>query len=165
MSPLLLHSSGHNVHSILVLLSAILPLSTPHSHPKLQSSPFQVTLSSQEGTKGEEWKGQSLSMELAGESLGSVVCGPFPPETGQGKKPPVMGSCLRLQQLWSPHAGRKGSAGLKKSCCIQSPPWRYCSRDLWPRFKSCSHVTWSLGFSTTSRILGTLRFSHFKGRR
>lgn len=79
MSPSLFHRSGHNFHSILALLHAILPLSLPYSHPKLQSTLFQLTLSSWEGTKGEEWKRQSLSVELAGESLGSVVCGVFHP--------------------------------------------------------------------------------------
>lgn len=58
-----------------MLSSAILPLSLPHSHPKLHSTPLQLILSSRDRTKDEEWKGQSLSVELADESLVSVVCG------------------------------------------------------------------------------------------
>lgn len=112
-SPSLLHRSGHNVHSVLVLLAAVLPLSTPHTYPKLQSSPFQFTLSSREGTKGEGWKGQSLSVELAGESLGSVVHGRFHPGDWTRHKASRVRPMPEATATLRPHAGGKGSGELQ----------------------------------------------------
>lgn len=113
MSLSLLHRSGHKVHSALVLLSAILPLSMPHSHPKLQSSPFQLTLSLKRGPQEKSGRcSVSLWNWLVNHWAVWFVVGSIP-EMGQGKKPPVTGPCLRPQQFWSPHAGGKGSHGLQ----------------------------------------------------
>lgn len=87
--------------STFVPLPAILSLLFPHSAPISRVLVSSSHVSPQEKTEGEDWKGPSLAVEFAGESLGSVVCemdvGVSPQRREKGRDPSTR-PCTRRQQ-------------------------------------------------------------------